>query len=775
MLPNPIWTLQEAIAYFDRQNERGQIPNRKAGGFRTIGAAERRVILNDVRNALARAGREAGMSGTDPAALPLTPFLEVLEHFARVDAQEEGRSRPANRAASVRLFLAVLEGHEPRTRRRAIAESFLPAWVPLYEAVAGLEITNPNARQPRHRRYPGYLYQFQNFVLRHGVDRPEALPSYDQLRVWAEAERARKSLDNWLSAYRKGREAMGNPTFLPSLAPSPIGLHRGLRGLDLSALLSRVGCITPQEDMSVEELVRVLAPQIARAVDYYVEHAGKSTSWNETVINGASCLVAELVRMGMADELPELDLLDLFERRVAVEVVASRKGAIPILRRRLGTPAGPSTVSLLRRYVDEASRRSFQHSPMQPTTVVPDGEVPIYTTALFNETSALWQVAEFVYGRAEGFPEPGMMEAKAEEWARIRLEYQLVRQHMKDTNVVRQAEGFKDKHLISITWAQAICVALPQLWRRAYALREAYHMACTKHEDVESRPVRAARARYFKALGRYVLTAVLLEDGLRVANYAGGRVGRNFLPEVERAEDGTWERIVGVRTFFRGYCDEAPLKVRRSEQGKERRRERSLRPGIVDMELLTDFWLELRPRALVSCGLIPSLEAYDPNQDTFALFVSPCSTREEHGGYTPARLSKNFGKVLHWMMREVFGRDVPTWKQLAADKTLRHKWRGLFGAHATRLLIATYWGVVRERWSIARELTNDKIVTLQSFYGVFEGWVAEARARQGIENPDHFNDLVDRLRGGAIIDWGTFDPERPEEARVLERMSRDAA
>lgn len=116
------------------------------------------------------------------------------------------------------------------------------------------------------------------------------------------------------------------------------------------------------------------------------------------------------------------------------------------------------------------------------------------------------------------------------------------------------------------------------------------------------------------------------------------------------------------------------------------------------------------------------------------------------------------------MLRDVLGRDVPSWDELKKVKELRGRWRGLFGAHASRTLIATYWGVVREQWAVAKELTNDKISTLQNCYAVFEGWITESRTRSGIEHPDHFNSAVDGIRAGAVIDWATFDPEHPELA-----------
>jgi hypothetical protein len=768
MLNNPSWTLDQAIAHFDAVNARGKVPDRMSGGTRRSAEPMRRVILNDVRHALARA---SGVS--TPGDVSLTPYLEVLTWFARVEAEEEGRSRPANRVASVRLFLAVVEGCEPKTTRRAIAETFRPPWRPLYEAVAGLEITNANARQPRHRRYPGFLAQFADFLLRHGVAAPEEIPAYSEVRRWAEAEGRGKPLANWLTAYRSGRTALGSPSTLPTLAPSPLGLHRGLRGLELAPLLRRVGCHTPPADLSVPETLRALAPGIAAAVEHYISHAGKSASWNINVTCTASCVVAELIRMGMADELAELDLLDLLERRVPVEVAPSQASTAGLLRRRLGAPAGGggATVSLLRKYVDAAARHSLQHSPIRPTAPVPDGAVPYYTTAIFNEVSAIWHVAEYVYGRAEGFADEGMIVAQPEEWARLRLECDLVREHMARTNVERQAEGFKQKGLVTITWSQAVCVGLPRLWQEARALRDAYHLAYAGRGDLSAPSVQLAQRRYFRALKRYMLAAVLLDDGLRVANYAGGRVGRNFLAEVERAPDGSWRRIVAVASHFRGYCSEAKLKIsRKGSSGAERERTRSLRPGIVDMELLSDFWLELRPRDLVTCGMLSSVESYDPDSDSFAFFVSPCSTRRAHGGYSPARLSRMFGRTLHWMMRDVLGRhDVPAWDELRRNRELSRKWRGLFGAHVTRLLIATYWGVVRERWSVAAELTNDRVSTLQQFYSVWEGWITECRTKTGIEHPDHFNRVIDLLRDGKVIDWSSFDPERPEQAGTVER------
>ncbi len=776
MLKNPDWTLDEAIRYFDRKNEREQIPNRKSGGYRRVSDVERRVIMADVRNAMTWA---SGVSC--PGSEKLAPYLEVLEHFARVGAEEDGRSRPENRVSSVRLFLLVVEGNERKGRRRVLAESFLPAWKPLHDAVRSLRDANPNARQPIPRRYGGFLYSFQTFLQRHGISDPRAIPSYEQLKKWAEAEALandwkpwRQQFHNWLTAYRCARMQLQDPA-LPDLAHSPIGFHRGLRGLELGEMLRRRNCTIPPRDLTTEELLRVLAPQIAQAVDCYIEHRARSKDWAIAVVTAASCLVAELIRMGREGILAEMDLIDLFETRVTIETPRA-VSASTLLERRLGHTTSTSTVSLLRQYADEAASRSFKNSPIRLMEAVPAGQpVAWYTHALFDDLSALWSVTEFVYGSGAGATEGGMSAHRPEEWSRIHAEYRLVREHMKTVNGSRKAEGFKDRGLIDVTLAQAVCVGLPRLWKRARKLRAAYHIACGKHAEGDAAPVAVARKRYFRALQRYILSAVLLDDGLRVANYAGARAGKNFIPQVEREADGSWRRIVGVETYFRGFCAEAKLKIAKDARGKERERRRTLRRGVVDMDLMTDFWLELRPCKLAACGLIPSVEAYDPDQDSFAFFVSPWSKQEGHGGYRKQWLSKQFGQVLHWIMREAMGRDVESWREIMLSKELRRKWRGLFGAHATRTLISTYWGVVREKWSVAQELTNDQLRTLHLHYSVFEGWVTEARTLTGIEHPDHFNQIMDLLRNGSVIDWASFDPARPEAATVVGETGQQVA
>lgn len=105
--------------------------------------------------------------------------------------------------------------------------------------------------------------------------------------------------------------------------------------------------------------------------------------------------------------------------------------------------------------------------------------------------------------------------------------------------------------------------------------------------------------------------------------------------------------------------------------------------------------------------------------------------------------------------------------QLKSDERLRNKYRGLFGMHITRQLIATYIGGILGEWSRAAYLTNDREATLRQFYQAFKDQMDEAFQQDGIRHPSYFDDVVRVLRSGKRIDWAAFDPTRPDETMVL--------
>jgi hypothetical protein len=583
---------------------------------------------------------------------------------------------------------------------------------------------------------------------------------------------SRKKLDNWFTAYRAAREACD--LSLPDLAPSPVGRHRGLRGLEnLDALVRRAAASDPEVaaalggrtafDVDQRELITMLAPRVGKALELYLIHNRKSPDWREAVVTSASCMLAELHRMGLGDSFVDLDLLDLVHQEVTIRVSGSRRDTAQLLEKHLAGFDGTGSVSLLRAVVDAAARRSFASSPIDLVDDdVPEDEVPFYTAAIFNDLSALWAVTDFVYGKGAGAASGGLAKLDPQKWTTIRTEYEVIRQHMKDVNRRRQSSGHKDNSLLAITWSTLVCAGLSRLWKEVHQLRNRYHEICGRSREGAPAQAKARRA-YHRKLKTYVLAAILLDDGLRIKNYARGLVGVNFIPEVVRDATGRWERIVGLTTHFRGFDAQAGLKIQRDSDGRERERRRAVLPGLVDMELLTDHWLDARPHDLAACGLIDDVEAYEPDEDKFALFVSPQSTSPS-GAYCPPSLSKRFGKFVHGFMRDVLGRDVPDWSQLRGrdpDPEAKAKWRGLFGAHPARLFIASYVGGVRNRWGHASVLTNDAIATLQKHYTEVKSFFDDAKKKPGIEHPHHFDEVVDRLWKGEVIDWRTFDPNRP--------------
>lgn len=749
----PRQTLAQAITDFLRRNENGQIVSRQTGEPTKLSPRRVSVVLSHVRSAVRYAAQTS-----NPDSVRLGPYLETLPDLARRGAEEAGRARPANEVADVRLFLEVIERRtsDRRTRRRARADSFLPGWRPLFTA---LDRCVEKAQRDRFRRYAGYLYAFQDFLVLHDVRGPEDLPDYTTLREWLdEGGHSRKSLDNWLTAFRVARTLAGR-TDLPTLEAPPSARERGVRSLaDLDGRLLARGCRKPAADLTTRQIIGYLAPAFGEALDAYLERAQlqrKSPDWQNAVESTLSCIIAELIRMGQDPH--DLDPVDLYTVRQAVSTNSTVR---PLLRRRIGKEqAGIAQHVLMRRFVDEAARRSAHHSPISLAGNVEVGcEVPFYPTAIWNNAVALWAVVREVYGLGCG--DGGMIEHAPDEWRTVESEHERLMDHMAQLNGQRQTTGHKNKALVSITWAQAVCIGLRHLWLQAHEARDAYFVkyerACKAGLDNPT-SVRNARRRYYRALEDYVLAAVLLDDGLRVKQYANGLCNVHFVPTVVQTAQG--EQIVEVETRWRGYDpDETNLKGR-TENGGERVRSRSLSPGIVDMDLLTEYWLEARPHRLAARGLIPDVESYELSEDRFAFFVSTSSTSAT-GSYSPGRLSLRFGRCLHRFMT-LMGRKVPAWQQLRADRDLRRKWRGLFGAHVTRQLLATYLGGIREKWSLVAYLTNDRVLTLQNYYVQFKGAVAEAMKREGVEHPHHFDGVMDDLLAGKVIDWRGFDPQVP--------------
>jgi hypothetical protein len=154
------------------------------------------------------------------------------------------------------------------------------------------------------------------------------------------------------------------------------------------------------------------------------------------------------------------------------------------------------------------------------------------------------------------------------------------------------------------------------------------------------------------------------------------------------------------------------------------------------------------------------------------LFASPHEKAGTRAGcyVDTSSVSQAFGRALHWIVTEVLGRNLPAW----GSEQLSKEYRALFSAHVTRLLIATYWGGIRNNWTRACMLTDDTEGTLRKSYSRVGAMMIERMCRPGWSNPHHFDEEMDRIFRGEVIDWsrrptpladGGGDISRPRRGR----------
>ncbi len=146
---------------------------------------------------------------------------------------------------------------------------------------------------------------------------------------------------------------------------------------------------------------------------------------------------------------------------------------------------------------------------------------------------------------------------------------------------------------------------------------------------------------------------------------------------------------------------------------------------------------------------------FDPATDHFAVFPTPRPSEEQRTGYLEGVLEHSrrvlagesaalpkwrggisedmlfdaYGSALHRICVDLLHRDLPAWE----DADLIKKFRGVFGSHIGRLMVASYFGGVRERWTEATYRTNDEEVTLRRYYVRLSAW---AKEREHLDSPE---------------------------------------
>lgn len=769
-------TLREAQALFDVKSEAGEIPNRVTGKTGQLAASRRGPIMSHVTAALRHALRSfpeyARVSADALLDVEIAPFLATLPDHAELDASEAGRSDPSKERSNVALFVTVVTGRDAVREKRSIEVTrVLPAWQPLYDALC-----SQASEQPKARTYPRLLIRFMELALANGVVSPEAVPDdFDAVHAWAPALGfSRKEVHEALGAFRSAADALGDDS-LPRAYDLVFRGGIGVRGLSDWVQRARNAGMTG-DPMSWEllDIITALAPKIGNAVRTVLS-AGKkhnrTASYENEIIDCGSWLVASLIRLG--EDVSALTLLDLYleRREIRVEQSAAaeegRKVKLAQLAKYTTTPTHDAPMalhSLLRRCLDVTAPLSYANSPLRLVNPVhEEDDIPVYTDSMIANVKQAFLLTKAMFG-AE------LEEVAPDVWARARNEHDSLLRHISSHNRGRYLAGRKAKRDLLITWPQAVCMGLPYLRQKALMARRAVADRADRIGHLESRESQKVLLAYCEALRDYVVVAILLDDSLRIRNYAGATAGIHLKPTPEIIE-GCWRRFVGARTHFRGAdADDVRLKVLARKDEGLNERERPLTPGIVDMDLLFEWWTKARPFYLVQAGLLTTVDAYDPERDNYAVFPTGRPSEAQRadpawkGHISPDMLSEIFGRALHEICMKVLGQtDLPEW----GDASLTETHRSLFCAHIVRLLVGTYFGGVLGDWTTAEYRTNDRELTLRKHYNLLAPWFTQRMHKQSHENPRWFDRVIARVLEARDCDvwgpfWDRFDPRYPD-------------
>lgn len=807
-------TLREAIALFDDANSRCQIPDRKSGGLlpAPMKPSRRDPIVSNVkvsvenliaslrehaykgaydaaaaRGADALDAAKAGSRAADAAIscpadildVELGPFMASLP--AHAGGRADNPKDQQKRASNVKLFLSVVCGLDFAAPRPMAPSRVHEPWRCLYDPL----VRYAKADLDRRRNLPNGLLRLQDLMLSHGLGTPADTPDRQGLTALITADdpnitevKANKRAHWLLGAYRTACRVAGLTAVLPQHYELVEESGVGIKSLpDWIARAWAKGFEGDPREITVLELIQLFAPRLHLMLDRYLQQGARALrrpAWRDAQIDMASWVVSSLIRVGV--EPTEVHWPSLFLQRQAVEasVDEARDEVLNEYYRARGR-SHQRTVrtvqhSLLRRCMDVTAKRSWENSPLRLISPMHElDEVPRYTEKLQHHLEAVFVLTREMYGRAMlASADP---ETRA-DWGLAQAEYESLTRHVEEYNRGRPVDGRKDKSGMPITWPQALCMGLPYLRQQALMLRSEVEDARQRRRQLTSASSRGLLNRYYEALREWVVATVFLDDCLRVKNYSGARVNEHIVPIVEKDRDGRWTAVVGLITRWRGHDHpKVALKMATDRDGNPRKRERKITPALLDSRLLTDYWMHARVHAAVSARLLPSVEAYNPEEDRLAFIVTPRPKQSQHdnpdwyGDMTPDQVSNILGRALYRMCREVLGLDLPEWE----SPELTKKFRALFSAHVVRTAAASYLGGLRGQWALAEELTDDEEATLRKHYSRVQRKMSDLQRAVGWTNPNHFDAVIDRMfarypEDDWAVFWRTFGPDSPDPA-----------
>ena len=777
-------TADQSIKEFQLRVAEKLVHNAVTGDFGPVSEQVAASIISNVKSAFRHAGGTSDLTKID-----YRTYADALPDWASADAEEHGLTDASNRSARCRRFVRTVDQCEYK-QRHCVDVPLPSGWEFLGEALATSQDQDPGAE-----------YRYSNLVRLavtlgpRNIRAPKDLPTTGELKQLLQDELSvhPSAVRRMLRSYRWARElAIGagvESERAPDIDRGPAEHERGLRSLpDLDDRLAAHGHPFGSTGLGIADIISRLAPRwYAAMAAFLAAHSQHSANWKKDVVGASSRMLAELARTGSGDLGRAHPSRLLVERVDTGEVVQKEVPGgeewsedfydtlPPTGGREGGEAQAPTTRTalLLEHLAYAAAQASAENSTLRPS-----GEsLGLYwTNTIQNDVRLVGELGLFAGKDARIFQAQPQLKATAE------AEFTAFRRMMKEDNKKKSMIGQKPKEaLLELgTYPVLLFLGLPALRKRALLRREEYHGALIRNaERPNCRSVLDAENAYHQALLDYILFAVFLADGLRLANYSHARLGQaerhagkvcrkagcgelvESFTHIKPILDTAGERLLNVQTCFFGDDHGAvKLKMAKMADGNWRSRPHFLRPGLVDYDLLLDYLTIARPRNLARQGLIDSPAAYDLRTDIeewhFSLFVSPLRSTNPYravtGAYSPGHVSYRFGRILHWIFTVVLGRELAPYD----SPELRKEYPRLFGPHGGRLEAGTYLFGILNRPEQAMAFLNDTLETVKKRYSVVEASMVHKR---GWEAPHYFDALFSRVwDDNETIDWDREDP-----------------
>jgi hypothetical protein len=680
--------------------------------------------------------RQALVHAQVDAADVRVALLDVPRHAADA-ARARTHAKPSEAASRARRALRLLTGLQPAARKLEAPQLFMSAGFRELQQFA-----------VRRGDRSKLVVVARTCAAMGGYDAPATMPTADELCAFAETAAAPyeyNSVRNAISAYRRIRSkaVATDPSCAERFATLERRPNRRSRVAPACRLNDETAALgTPARTLQIVERLRPTFPSIATELELYASRTAAqpaTVAWLTTVqlavlriVSLLDALYGDPVLAGALPSRADVRLWHVYETMLPAQRTTSSAEAdflagVGVLRR--------DTDLLMRRLMLDDAPHARRTSSLGGAAAENAQWLP---QVCVRTECAIWSLLTSVYGR--GAIDPTTWAAQA---ARREVVVNWLHESLPSVEE-RAGRGMDKRWLVThLSLPLLQCVGVPWLSLRVRAARAEWQRRLAA--EAPAQVCQEAYEVFARLLHDYCGLAIVCDDGMRRKNYVNGRHGTHVTTTYR---DG---RLVDVTIrYFPRRADPAGLKITERGGRQSRRPGRPVQPHVhqlspatVDHELLDWWFREVEPgfsyrRPVVHPTLAPSADALHGR------LLFPSAQRVEQ----PLRIGSTFAQrialAMYDVIRFLHGDAVPP-----SRKDLPTPPRKACTLHRLRLLLAVYWGGVRDDWEYAEFLTSDLRSTLEEHYRA-EIDAEMANLLQGASNdwrdPRYFNDLMDAMR-----------------------------